>query len=384
MSRDIPALDAEKYRSQLIESANAHRIPLAGSIELTARCNLLCKHCYIREAAHDQRSIERELTRGGLWRLLDQMAEAGCLWLTFTGGEPLLRDDFLDIYLYAKRKGILITLFTNGTQLTPRIAEVLAECPPRSIEITLYGRTKQTYERVTGVHGSYDRCMQGIDLILDKGLPLKLKSMIMTLNVHELQEMKTFAKDRGVDFRFDAVLNPRLDGSKSPLRYRLSPEDVVGLERSDEDVVRELRTVWKRFIGKPSHRRSLYFCGVGRHSFHVDAVGMLVPCIVSRNPARNLRRRGFQEAWLELAREVRGLKRTKKSVCQECNFAGICRNCPGTARLEVGDEELFADYVCRLTQLQANGILNITPQKETTGYGEPRQEEEALREAANR
>ena len=101
--------------------------------------------------------------------------DEGCLWFLLTGGEPLVRRDFLEIYQYIKRKGLLATVFTNGTLLTPKIADVLAEWRPFAIEITLYGRTQETYERVTGIPGSHARCMRGIELIMERGLPLNLK-----------------------------------------------------------------------------------------------------------------------------------------------------------------------------------------------------------------
>ena len=108
--------------------------------------------------------------------------DEGCRWLLLTGGEPFLRPDFLDIYTNANKKGLLLTLFTNGTLLTPRSADLLAERRPFAIEITLYGATQQTYERITGIPGSYARCRRGIDLLLERNLPLKLKTMVMTLN----------------------------------------------------------------------------------------------------------------------------------------------------------------------------------------------------------
>ena len=135
-----------------------------------------------------------------------EVTDAGCLWLLLTGGEPLLRRDFLDIYTYAKRKGLILTLFTNGTLITPRIADYLAEWRPFNIEITLYGATQETYERVTGIPGSYARCRRGIDLLLERKLPLNLKTMVMTLNHHELDQMKSLAASLGVQFRFDPIM----------------------------------------------------------------------------------------------------------------------------------------------------------------------------------
>ncbi|MGH9373641.1 MAG: radical SAM protein, partial [Vicinamibacterales bacterium] len=111
-------------------------LPLSGTIEITRRCPLTCVHCYNNLPMSDHAASGAELTYAEHCRILDQLADAGCLWLLFTGGEIFARRDFLDIYTYAKKRGFLITLFTNGTLITPRIADYLAEWRPFAIEIT--------------------------------------------------------------------------------------------------------------------------------------------------------------------------------------------------------------------------------------------------------
>ena len=150
------------------ERTMRQHLPLNATIEVTRRCPLTCVHCYNNLPMSDHEASSSELSYQELCRILDEMAEAGCLWLLFTGGEIFARRDFLDIYTYAKRKGFLITLFTNGTLITPRIADYLAVWRPFAIEITLYGRTRDTYERLTGVPGSYDKCLK--DLLLERRL----------------------------------------------------------------------------------------------------------------------------------------------------------------------------------------------------------------------
>jgi MoaA/NifB/PqqE/SkfB family radical SAM enzyme len=117
-----------------------------------------------------------------------------------------------DVYRYAKQKGLLITLFTNGVLINKKIADFLAEYPPHHIEISLYGYTKNIYEKITGKSGSFERCLRGIHLLTERGLPLQLKTMVITLNKHEIWKMKPFAEeDLGLEFRYDAMISPRLD-----------------------------------------------------------------------------------------------------------------------------------------------------------------------------
>ncbi|MGH9756205.1 MAG: radical SAM protein, partial [Candidatus Acidiferrales bacterium] len=166
------------------------RAPVEVSIEVTRRCPLECRHCYNNLPMSDSAARSAEMTLDEYRRLLDELAEAGCLWVLFTGGEIFARRDFLEIYSYAKSKGFLITLFTNGTMVTSRVADFLADWRPFAIEITMYGATRETYEALTRIPGSYDRCMRGIRLLRERHLPLKLKTVPTSINRHEVFEMQ--------------------------------------------------------------------------------------------------------------------------------------------------------------------------------------------------
>ena len=121
------------------------RIPIEGTVETTYRCNLNCVHCYVNQPAGSAEERERELSLPRLKQLVDEIVAEGTLFVLFTGGEVLVRQDFPELYLYARSKGLLVTIFTNGTLVTDRIADFLAEHPPDKIEISLYGMTRETY-----------------------------------------------------------------------------------------------------------------------------------------------------------------------------------------------------------------------------------------------
>src|SRR5882757_5732404 len=204
-------MDATTY-GQLSESIHTHyfgqRAPLEAAIEVTRRCPLECLHCYNNLPMGDLSARNRELSKEEHIRLLDDLSDLGTFWLLYSGGEIFARKDFLEIYTYAKKKGFLITLFTNGTLINDKIADYLAEWPPFSIEITLYGRTKETYEALTGIPGSYERCLRGIDHLRQRKLPLKLKTVPTTINKHEVVAMKDFVEQElHLDFKFDSLVN---------------------------------------------------------------------------------------------------------------------------------------------------------------------------------
>ncbi len=343
----IPIIAYSEFSKRIYDKTVTERIPVGGGIELTSRCNLKCAHCYV---VYDPK--KKEMTYEEICRILDEITEAGCLWLLITGGEPLVRDDFLDIYIYAKKKGLIITLFTNGTLITPLIADCLRDLPPFSIEITLYGVTKQTYERVTGVAGSFESCMKGIQLLLERKIPLKLKTMVMTLNQHELWNIKKYAEDLGVEFRFDPILNAKLDGSKAPCQLRISPEEVVKLDLDDDERLKE----WKKFCSKfwgPVKSDKLYICGAGITSFHIDPYAELSVCIMSRVPSYNLRQGSLQKGWYEFVPEVLSQKPKGDYKCGKCDILSLCGQCPGWAQLENGNSEMPVEYFCKIAHLRA-------------------------------
>ncbi|MGH9316407.1 MAG: radical SAM/SPASM domain-containing protein, partial [Thermoanaerobaculia bacterium] len=293
---------------QRVASVAGGRVPVNGAIEITRRCPLDCEHCYNNLPMADPEARRRELSYEEHCRLLDEIADAGCFWLLFTGGEIFARRDFLDIYTYAKKKGFLITLFTNGTIITPKIADYLAEWPPFAIEITLYGRTQETYERLTCVPGSYDRCLRGINLLLERGLPLALKTVAVTINKHEVWEMKRFAEeDLGVEFKFDAMINPRIDCSQSPLAVRLKPEEIVDLDLQDPGRVAEWKRFGAQFVGPvhtPEKSDEVYHCGGGINTFAIDPYGQMSICVLSHFDMFDLRGGSFREGWESFLQKV--------------------------------------------------------------------------------
>lgn len=348
------------FSGKIHRSTPGERKPLTASIELTRRCPLECRHCYNNLPMGDRDARDRELSYDELCRVLDEIAETGCLWLLLTGGEILARKDFLDIYTYARKKGFIVTLFTNGTMMTEEIADYLATLPPFSIEITLYGRTRETYERLTGIPGSYDRCMKGIRLILERKLPLKIKTVAVTVNKHELWDMKRFVEEEigtiGL-LKFDAMMNPRVDCSQSPLEVRLAPEEVVELDMQDPARMAEWYDFAKRFVAPSPNREELYNCGAAIKAFAIDPYGRMTACILSTQESYDLRHGNVGEGWRNFLGRVRHKKITRVTKCTDCQIKAICGMCPANGELHnEGDPEKPVDFLCETAHLRAHVI----------------------------
>ncbi len=352
----IETLSYSDFSRVIHAEVNPARIPVNGTIEVTNRCPLECAHCYNNLAMDDFSARRHELTLEEHKRVLDELSDLGCLWLLYTGGEIFARADFLDIYRYAHEKGFLITLFTNGTLITERIADFLTANPPFAIEITLYGRTKATYESLTGIPGSFEKCLRGIHLLVDRKLPLKLKTVALTINRHELPAMKKFADDLGVEFKFDPMISPRIDCSSSPLAVRLTPADIVSLDLEDPQRVSE----WKRLATKcapplpaEGETRPLYECGGGVNSFAIDPYGDMTICVLSHVDKYNVRDGAVREGWEHFLRGVRARKVTRVTKCTACAMKSLCGSCAANGELENGDAEAPVDFLCRTAHLRA-------------------------------
>jgi len=347
-------LSYTEFSNRMAEASSGRRVPLSGTIELTNRCPLNCSHCYNNLPMDDIAARKRELSTQEYFDVLDQISETGCLWLCLSGGEIFARRDFFDIYEHAKKRGFIITLFTNGILIDERIADRLAELKPFSIEITLYGRTKETYEELTRIPGSWAKCMRGIDLLLERKLPLKLKTVAVSVNKHEVFAMKEFSESLGVEFKFDAMMNPRIDCSSSPLAVRLTPVEAVELDLRDA-----FRSdAWRAFAAKPTpapppgEAALIYDCGGGVNSWAIDPYGNLTICVLSHVDNFNLREYTFAEAW-DFLQGPRSKRATRPTKCTSCGMKSVCGMCAAQGELENQDAESPVDFLCHTAHLRA-------------------------------
>jgi radical SAM protein with 4Fe4S-binding SPASM domain len=384
----LEQLSYGEFSADLHQRQASERVPLQVSIEVTRRCPLECLHCYNNLPMGDMEAKQRELSKEEHFKMLDELVEMGCFWLLYTGGEIFARKDFLEIYTYAKKKGFLITLFTNGTIINEQIADYLVEWPPFSIEITLYGRTRETYEALTAVPGSYDRCLRGIKLLKERGLPLKLKTVATSINKHEVMAMRRFAEEElGLEFKMDGQINPRIDCSQSPLAVRLTPEEVVALDMNAPKGVSEYRRLAKHDSENPpnlSQVDTVYFCGGGITGFAINAYGEMGICVISQQETFSVREVGVQGVWADSLLRLRSRKRTRITKCVQCRIQSLCGMCPANGEMENGDRESPVEFLCQVAHLRAAVVGVETPAHGKCEFCAGGTEHEAVLESARR
>jgi MoaA/NifB/PqqE/SkfB family radical SAM enzyme len=266
------------------------RFPLSCQWEITCRCNLHCVMCYTDCFNHAE-AIHRELPTDEILRIMDELAEAGTLELCLTGGEPLARSDFFHLYEHAVHCGFLVTVFSNGTLITESHADRFAALPPHRIEISLHGITRDTFELVTQGPGSYDRCLHAVALLIDRQIPLVLKSTAMTLNQKEILAIKHYVESLDmVRYQLGEELRPELDGGVTPFRYALSEQCLADLNHQDADLWRE--ACRRNSVELPP-------CRSGMQRFHIDAYGQLQLCSGNRRQGYDLRKGSFRIGFYE-------------------------------------------------------------------------------------
>jgi len=354
----LPELTLSDWTDEVFLPLNGRRYPLSGTLELTDRCNYNCIHCYINQPAGSQSARQSELSTAFAKDILDQVSDAGCLFMLLTGGEIFLRPDFAEIYLHAKQRGLLLNLFTNGSLITTAQADLLADYPPRAVEITMYGATRETYEAVTRVPGSYDRFRKTVDQLVARGLTVILKTVLMTVNYHEFSAMRSFAESLGLMFRYDGILWPRLDGSLGPAQYQVPLEELAAFDFNDPGRRDAWEAASRTLGGKLLRDKYVYSCGAGIRSFHIDSQGRMTICAMSRRYGYDLKTMRFAEAWERIA-ELRKIERKLTTPCQTCTIGALCTQCPGWSQGVHGDDETPVDFICQLAHLRAMQLAPI-------------------------
>jgi MoaA/NifB/PqqE/SkfB family radical SAM enzyme len=266
------------------------RFPVACQWEITCRCNLRCVMCYT-DCFNRPDFVRQELTTQEILRIMDELAEAGTLELCLTGGEPMARTDFFELYEHAVHSGFLVTVFTNGTLITAADADRFAALQPYCLEISLHGATQETFERITQGRGSHNRCLQAVRLLLDRKVPLVLKTTAMTLNQHEVLAIKRYVASLGsVGYKLGEEMRPELDGGSEPFQYSLSEQELTALNRQHDDL-------WAETCQQQSADCSP--CRSGMQTFHIDAYGRLQLCSGNRTHSYDLRTGSFREGFFE-------------------------------------------------------------------------------------
>ncbi|MCP3875016.1 MAG: radical SAM protein [Desulfobacteraceae bacterium] len=355
--------------SDLVKKLQRTKTPVSINFELTARCNNNCRHCYINLPENNTDAESLELDINEIEDLADQAVNNGVLWCLLTGGEPLLRDDFSEIYLMLRRKGLLVSVFTNACLINETHVKLFKKYKPRELEVTVYGITEKTYEKVSGIKGSYKLFKNGLDRLLTNDIPVSLKAMAIHSNIHEIENIADFcSKHSKKKFKFDPFLHKRYDGdekrNKKILSERLNKDEIVKIEQNNFARKNALIKSCDQLIFYQDIDASgrVFTCGVLKNGFEISYDGKLRLCPALLHPdyVYSLRIFSLMDAYRKIAENIikaRSYNEDFLNKCNKCKIINLCYFCPANSFLETGKLDTPIDTFCKNAHARQKAIL---------------------------
>lgn len=343
------------------KAARAH-IPLSGTFELTPVCNMACKMCYVRMTAAQQQAIAPLHSAEEWLSLARQAKEQGLLYLLLTGGEPLTHPQFREIFTSLHKMGFLVSLNTNGTLIDEKTVEWMAECPPTRVNITLYGSSDETYDRLCGNPHGFTQVMRGIHLLRQAGIQVKLNCSITPYNAHDLERIIAFAKQEQLVLQATSYMFPplRRDPTMVGCNDRFSPERaayyaaksealLMGAERFcaiEESENPGLPAETEEMCDIPGEKMR---CRAGKSSFWVTWEGDLLACgMIPGSGDNNAFTQGFLPTWNRAVARTDSIRLPAK--CAGCSQKDTCRACAAMVLTESGCFDKVPQYRCQMSQ----------------------------------
>ena len=345
------------------------RYPVNATLELTLRCNMKCKMCMFRHSSSENAALEaRELTAAQWVDMARQLWDAGALNLLITGGEPMLRKDFLDIYTGIYRMGFLTTLYTNATLLTEEILETLRKYPPHRIGITFYGASNETYRQLCGLKDGFDRALAGAKALATLPSTLEFRTTLVQDNYRDIEAIETLVeKEFHQSVTHSATVFQAVRGGCAPVAdCRLTPEEAVELTvKRLSQPLREVLPPERRErlqlrvadpqpeLKKAAKKETPLGCSGGMDNVTVTWDGKLLGCQMLECFATDAVKLGFAKAW-ELWPSAVELPPVNKE-CENCSDLRFCQVCPAVRMAECGNLYGRPEYICRMTKTLLSG-----------------------------
>lgn len=362
-------MNIKKY---IFAKGASQKIPVSGTFELTARCNFDCKMCYIHGAENDKGIACRELTTQQWLELGEQAVKMGMMYLLLTGGEPLLRNDFCEIYTEMAKKGVLISVNTNASCINDRIIKCFLQHPPERINVTLYGSSGDTYKALCRNENGFEKSRDGILALKKAGLPVMINTTFTSYNKDDLKELVDFAKKHQIPIRTASYIFPpvRKCGGSEAACF-LSPEEMGLLsarfdaETMTDDQFRDRVSVFDNISGEEEASLtddpaecSASSCMAGRGAFWMTWDGEMIPCGMINNISARPLEIGFSDAWRFICEQTKTMLLPKE--CSDCKYKKLCPSCAAIGFARHGDSSVLAPEMCRYIKAYQSGLMDLT------------------------
>lgn len=347
-------IETNTIEKAMLCRASAAQRPITGTLELLPICNMNCDMCYIRLSRTEMEKKGRMRTADEWISMGEEMERAGVLFLLLTGGEPLLFPDFRRLYLSLRERGIILTVNTNGTLIDADWAAFFGENKPRRINITLYGADDRAYETLCHYPGGFEKTVQGIRLLKERGVDVKINGSVTKSNRNDMEKIYAIGRELGAPVHMDTYMLPGIHERKLPFeaQSRLEPEEAAAAEMEmlrNEMNPEDLRMYVQQMLLQIKKEGNVYSegitCMAGNCSFAVNWQGEMRPCVTLEEPSVPVFETGFESAWQQISEKVKAYRVNEK--CRQCRLRPVCKTCVASARLETGEYDGLPEYLCR-------------------------------------
>lgn len=363
MKKNIECVTSEPEISYILHEKGAQlKLPVSGTFELTAGCNFHCGMCYIH-TDYDKVGNAGELTAEQWLEIGRQARDAGMVFLLLTGGEPLARKDFPEIYEGLKSLGLVISINTNGYFLDAEIADLFRRNPPSRLNVSLYGASDETYKRVCGM-AAFTKVSKNIQRMKDMGISVRLNCSITPENCGDLEKMQAFIASQKLHAKATTYMYPPMrtdEGTFGENRGRLNAKQAAyyRVRRSElhysrqeffkrcDGLLRLIQINEKKEASKCPEREPMY-CRAGKSSFWVNWRGEMSACGVMCRENVSVLENGFSAAWDTVWKETEKIRLPLK--CAACKYRHFCNICAAVCYCETGGFDEPPQYVCELSE----------------------------------
>ena len=310
------------------DRAVAGRVPLAVHFDLTYRCNERCVHCYLDHDDHG------EMTTDEVKDVLDQLAAAGTLFLTFSGGELLLRTDFFALLAYARGLQFDVKIKSNAMLITAADAIRIRDLGVRQVQISVYSDRAEVHDAITKVRGSLERTLSAIRFLTACGLKVTIANVLMRQNASDYHGVRGLAAELGAEYTMDPTITPKMDGDTATLALRMPATQVLRLFKDRSIVGDDFCTPAAPEADGDTLDSAP--CSAGHIACYITPYGDVYPCVQFPLPSGNLRQERFDHVWQHSPQlnEVRSIRIRDLATCPSCTYVSSCTRCPGLAYME--------------------------------------------------
>jgi radical SAM protein with 4Fe4S-binding SPASM domain len=368
---------AEPVLIRLLErKAALEGAPFNAIFELTPRCNLSCRMCYIRVDAGDIETIKREKSAEFWIKTATQLRDAGMLVVLLTGGEPLLHPAFKEIFTALSKLGLIRSINTNATLIDESWVAFFQKNPPNRINVSLYAASADGYERVSGNRGGYERGIKGIERLIAAGLCVTVRTLVTPENAGEIAAITDFCKRSGVPLAVQPYAFPpsrRADKTQSRLSAEAAAavmienfsqkerdQRIASAKKYNELLQKNLESGKVRFgtgADLPERETLKAVCNAGRTSAWVTFEGKMLVCCMLDEISEDIEQLGVPQAW-ERTKKNRD-KLTFPARCAGCADRELCSGCPAAHFNETGRFDTVSEYICRMSQIYLKYLEKI-------------------------